>query len=73
MLLVAIKTIMTKPRWMVGIEWDMINDVGDIYGRLVLGQIVQPGGQGAGLQQPTVSDNPAAYSYEQAKTANRPL
>jgi hypothetical protein len=73
MLSVAVKTIVTEPKWMVGIEWDMINVVRDIYGRLVLGQIVQPGGQGAGLQQPAVLENPAAYLYEQAKTADRPL
>jgi hypothetical protein len=68
---VAVKNIVTEPKWMVGIEWDMINVVRDIYGRLVLGQVVQPGGQGAGLQQPTATKNP--LTYEQAKTADRPL
>ena len=67
----AVKNIVTEPKWMVGIEWEMINIVRDIYGRLVLGQIVQPGGQGAGLQQPAAANNP--NHYEQAKTADRPL
>jgi hypothetical protein len=71
MLTVAVKNIVTEPKWMVGIEWDMINVVRDVFCRLVLGQTVQPGGQGAGLQQLTASDNP--FTYEQAKTADRPL
>ncbi|KAL3929587.1 MAG: hypothetical protein SGBAC_012141 [Bacillariaceae sp.] len=68
---VAVKNVVVEPKWMVGIEWDMINVVRDIYCRLVCGQIVQPGGQGAGLQQPTSSNKP--LTYEQAKTAPRPL
>jgi hypothetical protein len=71
MMSAAVKNIVTEPKWMVGIEWEMINIVRDIYGRLVLGQIVQPGGQGAGLQQPTAANNP--NEYEQAKSADRPL
>jgi hypothetical protein len=71
MLTAAVKNVVSEPKWMVGVEWDMINVVRDIYGRLVLGQIVQPGGQGAGLQQPPAADNP--NHYEQAKTADRPL
>jgi hypothetical protein len=71
MMTVAVKNIVLEPKWMVGIEWDMINVVRDIYGRLCLGQIVQPGGQGAGVQQPTASENP--LSYEQAKCADKPL
>ena len=67
----AIRNIVTEPKWMVGIEWDMINVVRDLYGRFVLGQILQPGGQGAGLQQPSALDN--SGQYEQAKTADRPL
>jgi len=67
----AVKNVVVEPKWMVGIEWDMINVVRDIYCRLVCGQIVQPGGQGAGLQQPTLANNPS--TYEQAKTADRPL
>ena len=68
---VAVKNIVTEPKWMVGIEWEMINVVRDVYARLVLGQMLQPGGQGPGLQQPVVSENP--LQYEQAKTADRPL
>ena len=49
----------------------MINVVRDVYCRLVLGQIVQPGGQGAGLQQPPAADNP--NNYDQTKTADQPL
>lgn len=67
----AVKNIVMEPKWMVGVEWDMINVIRDTYCRLVLGQVVQPGGQGAGLQQPTSSSNP--LTYEQAKTADRPL
>jgi hypothetical protein len=70
MMSAAVKNIVTEPKWMVGIEWEMINIVRDIYGRLVLGQIMQTGGQGAGLQQPTAA-NP--NEYEQAKSADRPL
>jgi len=71
LLSVAAKNLVMEPKWMVGIEWDMINVVRDIYCRLVLGQIVQPGGQGAGLQQPPAADNP--NNYEQTKTAELPL
>eukprot|EP00980_Cylindrotheca_fusiformis_P027874 scaffold22560_cov135-Cylindrotheca_fusiformis.AAC.85 len=67
----AVKNIVMEPKWMVGVEWDMINVIRDIYCRLVLGQVVQPGGQGAGLQQSKSSNNPV--TYEQAKTADRPL
>jgi hypothetical protein len=68
---VAVKNIVMEPKWMVGIEWDVINVIRDIYCRLALGQVVQPGGQGAGLQQPTSSEIP--LMYEQAKTADHPL
>lgn len=71
MMSAAVQNLVTEPKWMVGIEWDMINVVRDIYGRLTLGQVVQPGGQGAGLQQTIVSPNP--LTYEQAKSADRPL
>lgn len=56
---------------MVGIEWDMINLIRDIYCRLVLGQALLPGGQGPGMQQPKDAQNPGLF--EQAKTAERPL
>lgn len=71
MLSIAVKCIVIEPKWMVGIEWDMINVVRDVYCRLVCGQIVQPGGQGAGLQQPIASQTP--LTYEQVKTADLPL
>jgi Exportin-5 family len=67
----AVKNIVTEPKWMVGIEWDMINVVRDIYCRLVLGQTLQPGGQGAGQQQNPLPHNP--NEFEQAKTVDRPL
>lgn len=71
MFLAAAKNIVTEPKWMVGIEWDMINLLRDIYCRLVLGQTLQPGGQGPGLQQPRNPNNPS--QYEQAKAADKPL
>jgi len=67
----ALQNIVTEPKWMVGVEWDVINVARDIYCRLVLGQSMQAGGQGAGLQQPTLSMNP--LQYEQAKSADKPL
>jgi hypothetical protein len=66
----AVKNLVTEPKWMVGVEWDMINVVRDIYGRIVLGQVFQAGGQGPGLQQ---SDGKDGQRYEQAKTADKPL
>lgn len=54
---------------MVGIEWDMIALVRDIYCRLVLGQTLQFGGQGSGMQQPQNSEG----RFEQAKSAHFPL
>mmetsp|Transcript_24815 Transcript_24815/g.52881 ORF Transcript_24815/g.52881 Transcript_24815/m.52881 type:complete len:1461 (+) Transcript_24815:208-4590(+) len=67
----AVKAIITEPKWMVGIEWDMINIVRDIYGRLVLGQYYLPGGQGPGLQQARDSSNSARF--EQTKVVDKPL
>jgi hypothetical protein len=72
MLAAALKNVVTEPKWMVGVEWDMINVVRDIYCRLVLGQSLQPGGQGAGMQQNPVSISPTLV-YEQVKSADRPL
>lgn len=69
--LTAVKNIVTEPKWMVGAEWDVINLVRDIYCRLVLGQAFQPGGQGAGQQQPKDPNNP--LQFEQAKAAEEPL
>jgi hypothetical protein len=71
MFLLAVKNLVIEPKWMAGIEWDMINLVRDIYCRLVLGQTLQPGGQGAAIQQPKDPNNPLAF--EQAKTADQPL
>lgn len=67
----AVKAIVTEPKWMVGIEWDMINLIRDIYVRLVLGQTLLPGGQGPAMQQPKDPTNPQAF--EQAKNADKPL
>ncbi|KAL7566569.1 hypothetical protein ACA910_000637 [Epithemia clementina (nom. ined.)] len=67
----AIKNIVTEPKWMVGLEWSMINIVRDIYCRLVLGQILLPGGQGAAAQQPNIGQS--KDQYEQAKTVDEPL
>ena len=71
MFMAAVKNIVTEPKWMVGIEWEMINVARDIYIRLILGQYLQPGGQGVGLQQPRSAVNP--NEFEQAKSADRPL
>ena len=79
MLAAVTKDIVTEPKWMVGVEWDVINVFRDIYCRLVLGQILQMGGQGAGLQQPFSNGmnsftNPGTSSmYEQARSAEKPL
>ena len=53
----------------------MINVVRDIYCRLVLGQILQPGGQGPGQQQQQLLDghNTNGIIYEQAKSVDKPL
>lgn len=67
----VVKNIVTEPKWMVGVEWDMINVVRDIYCRIVLGQMLQPGGQGPGLQQLDGQNN--GTRYEQAKTVDKPL
>lgn len=65
----ALKNIVTEPKWMVGLEWDMINILRDIYCRLVLGQVLQAGGQGPAAQQPLLDAN----HYEQSKTVHDPL
>jgi len=67
----AVKLLVTEPKWMVGIEWDMIALVRDIYCRLVLGQYLLPGGQGAGMQQPRDPNNPLIF--EQSKNVALPL
>mmetsp|Transcript_6441 Transcript_6441/g.14540 ORF Transcript_6441/g.14540 Transcript_6441/m.14540 type:complete len:337 (-) Transcript_6441:717-1727(-) len=68
---VAVKAIITEPKWMVGIEWDMINIIRDIYGRLVLGQYYLPSGQGPGLQQPRDASN--SMRFDQTKAVGKPL
>ena len=73
MLAAITKNIVTQPKWMVGVEWDVINVFRDIYCRLVLGQILQMGGQGPGLQQPPSANRASGAMYEQAKSAERPL
>jgi Exportin-5 family len=67
----AVTNIVTEPKWMVGIEWDMINVVRDIYCRLVLGQVLQFGGQGPAQQQP--DDISGTGRFEQAKSVREPL
>jgi exportin-5 len=67
----AIRNIVFEPKWMVGIEWDMINVVRDIYCRLVLGQMLLAGGQGPGIQMNCIGGN--SNNYEQSKTVDRPL
>jgi Exportin-5 family len=71
MLASVTKNIVTEPKWMVGVEWDMINVFRDIYCRLVLGQSLQVGGQGAGAVHTQISINPVVY--EQAKCVDKPL
>jgi len=71
LLSIAVKAIITEPKWMVGTEWDMINIIRDIYGRLVLGQYFLPGGQGPGLQQPRDPSN--SNQFEQTKVVDKPL
>eukprot|EP00533_Pseudo-nitzschia_delicatissima_P009220 CAMPEP_0116104504 /NCGR_PEP_ID=MMETSP0327-20121206/14491_1 /TAXON_ID=44447 /ORGANISM="Pseudo-nitzschia delicatissima, Strain B596" /LENGTH=1505 /DNA_ID=CAMNT_0003596761 /DNA_START=256 /DNA_END=4773 /DNA_ORIENTATION=- len=73
MLAAITKNIVTQPKWMVGVEWDVINVFRDIYCRLVLGQILQMGGQGPGLQQPPSTNRSSGAVYEQARSAERPL
>uniref|UniRef100_A0A7S4J8L4 Exportin-5 C-terminal domain-containing protein n=1 Tax=Odontella aurita TaxID=265563 RepID=A0A7S4J8L4_9STRA len=68
---IAVEAIVTEPKWMVGIEWDMMNLIRDIYCRLVLGQILLPGGQGPAVQQPRNPSNPNLF--EQSKNADNPL
>lgn len=68
---IAVKAIITEPKWMVGIEWDMINMIRDIYCRMILGQYFLPGGQGPGLQQSKDASN--QMRFEQTKVVNKPL
>jgi hypothetical protein len=71
MFAIVTKNIVTEPKWMVGVEWEMINVFRDIYCRLVLGLSLQVGGQGAGSQHTQISTVPVVF--EQAKSADKPL
>jgi len=67
----TMKSIVTEPKWMVGIEWDVINLMRDIYCRLVLGQSLLFGGQGPGMQQ--IRDPSNIGAFEQSKYVDKPL
>ncbi|GKY93691.1 hypothetical protein MPSEU_000336300 [Mayamaea pseudoterrestris] len=67
-----VRNILTEPKWMVGLEWAVISIARDIYCRLVLGQALQCGGQGAGQQQNFIQ-NSHPPAYEQVKTFDKPL
>lgn len=71
MLQTIVKALTTEPKWMVGVEWDLVALLRDIFCRLCLGQCLIPGGQGPGLQQIRDPKNPAIY--EQWKNVNSPL
>jgi exportin-5 len=71
MLTNAVRGVVYEQKWMVGIEWDMINVIRDIYCRLVIGQSLQWGGQGAAMQAPGDPSN--NHKFEQTKAADKPL
>ena len=66
----AVRVTVAEQKWLVGIEWDMINLIRDMYCRLFLGQYLQPGGQGAAMQQ---QYNTTTAQYEQSKARDKPL
>ena len=66
----AVRGVVFEQKWMIGIEWDMINVIRDIYCRLVLGQSLQRGGQGAAMQS---SRTAVGNHFEQTKVADKPL
>eukprot|EP00814_Leptocylindrus_danicus_P018484 CAMPEP_0116006852 /NCGR_PEP_ID=MMETSP0321-20121206/1967_1 /TAXON_ID=163516 /ORGANISM="Leptocylindrus danicus var. danicus, Strain B650" /LENGTH=1485 /DNA_ID=CAMNT_0003475469 /DNA_START=138 /DNA_END=4596 /DNA_ORIENTATION=+ len=68
---VLVKAIVTEPKWMVGMEWDMIAVIRDIYCRLALGQWLLPCGQGAAMQQARNSND--GQLFEQTKYVDKPL
>lgn len=70
MLTNAVRGVVYEQKWMVGIEWDMINVIRDIYCRLVIGQSLQWGGQGAAMQ---ASMDPSGIHFEQTKVIAKPL
>ncbi len=67
----AVRIIVKEPKWLVGSEWDMINLIRDLYCRLVLGQYLQPNGQGLANQQSNIEPN--MQRYEQSKCFDKPL
>jgi hypothetical protein len=66
----AVFLAVKEPKWMVGIDWDIINLIRDLYCRLALGQSLLFGGQGPGMQQ---SRDMNTGLFEQAKTVDKPL
>lgn len=66
----AVKAVVMEQKWMVGSEWDMISIIRDMYCRLVLGQYLQCGGQGAAMQTIRNSSN---TGFEQTKVYDKPL
>jgi len=65
---VVAQAVVMEPKWMVGMEWDVIALLRDIYCRMVLGQSLLPGGQGPGMQQPRDGNR-----FTQARNAADPL
>jgi exportin-5 len=66
----AVRLTVAEQKWLVGIEWDMINLVRDVYCRLVLGQYLQPGGQGLATPQ---NMSTIGAQYDQSKFVGKPL
>jgi len=74
MFITCVNQIVSEPKWMVGVEWDVIALIRDTYCRLVLGQALLPGGQGPGLQcdaSNPLSSN-ANVTYAQHKNVSVP-
>eukprot|EP00559_Dactyliosolen_fragilissimus_P005886 CAMPEP_0184861960 /NCGR_PEP_ID=MMETSP0580-20130426/6522_1 /TAXON_ID=1118495 /ORGANISM="Dactyliosolen fragilissimus" /LENGTH=1537 /DNA_ID=CAMNT_0027359643 /DNA_START=407 /DNA_END=5020 /DNA_ORIENTATION=+ len=67
---IVVKALVTEPKWMVGLEWEMISLLRDLYCRLVLGQSLLCGAQGPGMIH---TKNTSSGTFEQAKTVNKPL
>jgi len=66
----SVRMIIAEQKWLVGIEWDLINLIRDVYCRLVLGQYLQHGGQGSSNQQ---ARDATGTRYEQTKAVDKPL
>lgn len=69
----AVRMVVTEPKWMVGLELDMISLIRNTYCRLVLGQTLLPGGQGPGLQHAIDASSTSAPTFEQSRTVELPL